>query len=524
MKFTAAASLSLTIATIATVATAEESATDATRDYSGVTGEVINERVDNDFTEDIVYDGTCAGQSACLGFTVHEVQRRCGSGSCEFTVCYQTEVGYVAADKYYEVFSKNVESDRSNMDEATEAALEASKETCKLHPDYGVDYAGNMHTESFSDEGGCQNADNPSGKGYWDETCINPETADASSGIVTSTTGSRFSRFCQVAYPGQTVHFMMHSYNRLDWNGENPTPVTCSGSAEIGALDGDDAKWGKSQCAPSTSNSTAPKGQTFFPATDGSTGGTCSEEPEGNECVWSYTAPTDCAYEENYPTCYITQESVDTVDTLCGASAGPVVEYFEHANNPNGPPPRVPLHDIVMNGDGTVSFKIYNPYGNYAEPINYTSTEHLYKGDDFHNMYVVYDQANEIGNEVCDLQPGSGKCATDEEYTAKCRSDGVAIVTVFASGFDETSGAAQDITNGSGTDVFECCPATYQPLDHYNTAQTAAWTFLVHCECPEDEEADPDRLRRRNLSESVSNKFQNGKLFTENQKKLHNLL
>lgn len=466
------------------------------------------------FNEDAVYDGTCGAQANCLGFTVKEVQRRCGSGSCEFHVCYSTEVGQVSTDVFLTTYMAN------NYD--GDAAAQAVVESCLQHPDVGVDYAGNINADSpDEDTGGCLNGKNSHGKGFWDETCINPETADASTGIVQETSaagGVSFDTFCQVVAPGHTVHFLMHSYNRLDWNGENPAPVQCSGSAELAASTEPD-KWGNAKCAPSQSSSSG-NGQTYFPATDGTAGGTCSEEPEGVECVWSYTAPNECRYEENDPTCAISEASVKTL-YLCGDDF-PVVEYFEHPNNPNDAPPRVPLHNINHNGDGTVSFQIYNPYGNYSEPINYSpgaahADDYKYGpggSEDFIDMFVVYDQANEIGNEVCALETAAGKCASDNEYVAKCRSDGVAVVTVFASGFDADSLAAKQV-KGDGTEVFDCCPDTYQPDAHFNAATTAAWTFLVHCDCPS--------ASRRHLKESVSAKFQAGELFSENQKKLHRL-
>jgi len=483
----------------------------------GLSGEIINQYLHDGsvFNENIRYEGTCADQSHCLGFTVREVQRRCGSGSCEYYVCYYTEIGHVSAD----VFTSSYMSNGWNGNLAAEATLDE----CKQHPEYGVDYAGNINTLSpDEDTGGCLNTANPKGKGLWDETCINPEVADASTGITTVMLKNRFSDFCQVVAPGHTVHFMMHSYNRLDWNGLNPAPVSCSGSAEVIASGGEADKFGSSKCAPSSQN--GPYGQTYFPATDGSSGGTCSDQPEGDECVWSYTAPNECRYEENNPTCHITQASVDTVTSLCPGHS--VVEYYDHANNPNDPPPRIPIHDIAHNGDGTVSFQIYNPYGNYSEPIDYgqgspTEFDYLYGpggSSDFADLYVVYDQANEIGNEVCELETAAGKCPSDNTYTAYCRSDGVSVVTVFASGMDATSSAAQQITNGEGTEVFECCPTSYDP--NFTKASTAAWTFLIHCDCPDDNAQDRRQLRK----EDISAKFQRGELFSENQKKLHKLL
>eukprot|EP00526_Cylindrotheca_closterium_P013464 CAMPEP_0113611414 /NCGR_PEP_ID=MMETSP0017_2-20120614/5543_1 /TAXON_ID=2856 /ORGANISM="Cylindrotheca closterium" /LENGTH=536 /DNA_ID=CAMNT_0000520359 /DNA_START=95 /DNA_END=1705 /DNA_ORIENTATION=+ /assembly_acc=CAM_ASM_000147 len=536
MKF-ALAVLLLSSTTLISYAAAEAAAADSATDADasfyegfGMTGDTIQDggaggwlAGDESYTEDAVYDGTCLSQSHCLTFSVHEIEKRCGAGTCEFLVCYATEVGMISAEAYLDAYF--------GKGETAEESETIAREICKQHPDTGVDYAGNMNADAEFDSGGCINTDNPNGKGHWDEVCVDPETAAASTGISTTNDATKFSTFCQVAYPGQTVHFMMHSYNRLDWDGKNAAPVTCSGSAAINDDDIDNTdRWGTSKCAPSTSDASATMGQTYFPATDGTDGGTCSTEPEGDECIWSYTAPNECEYDENKPTCYISQESVDTITTTC--DAGPVVEYFEHTGNPSAEPPRVPIHDIVQNGDGTVSFKIYNPYGNYDEPIDYDSEAHKYSGDDLHNMYVVYDQANEIGNEVCDFMPASGKCATDEEYTTKCRSDGIAIITVFAAGFDSDSGAAQQVTNGEGTDVFKCCPEEEaQPIDHFNKTQTSAWTYLIHCDCPE--EVDPDRMLRATDADATldldrrmlrSDKFQSGEYFNEETKKLHKLL
>jgi len=228
-------------------------------------------------------------------------------------------------------------------------------------------------------------------------------------------------------------------------------------------------------------------------------------------------------HEEGIPVCDISQASVDTVTSLCPGHS--VVEYYDHANNPNDPPPRIPIHDIAHNGDGTVSFQIYTPYANFSNPIDYSPgspTEFDWRNGpggeyDFHDLYVVYDKADGIGNEVCDVQTAAGKCPPGKTYTAYCRSDGISVVTIFASGMDGTSAAAGQITNGVGTEIFDCCPKNYDP--NFNADSTAAWTFLIHCDCPEDNNVD-----RRRLKEDISAKFQRGELFSENQKKLHGLL
>jgi len=459
------------------------------------------------------YKGGCSDQANCLGMVVQEIQSRCGSATCEFQICYYTAVGHIAADKILEHYIAN------GADAASAAA--STMQECMLHPDFGVDYAGNMATDTNLDnEGGCLNAAHSKGKGFWDETCVNPEVADESTGI--NALGKRFTQFCSVARPGETVHFMMHSINGLDWDGENAETVVCTGTADISAQEGEEDKWGQSHCAPSSQN--GPNGQTYFPATDGSEGGTCSDAAEGTECVWSWTAPTECRYEENTPICAISEDSVNTLTSTC-PDGEPIVEYYEHPNNPNDAPPRVPLHGLVHNDDGTVSFQVYNPYGNYTEPIDYSDStteegnDWRYADDSPIDLYVVYDQANEIGNEVCDVEYALGKCATDNVYTAKCRTDGVAVVTVFASGEDKDSAAAAQITNDLGTTPFECCPASYRPDGIYTQQTTAAWTFLIHCDCPEG-----DVEARRQLKESVSSRFQKGELFeSENLKKLHNI-
>merc|ERR1719223_121069 len=462
------------------------------------------------------FHGTCEDQAQCLGVVVSEVQKRCGAGTCEYYVCYSSQVGDRAASAWYDSFVHN------GFD-GDAAALYAVNQ-CLQHAELGVDYACNTNVPApDEDTGGCLNTPNSAGKGIWDEYTTNPEITDEE-GITTTLEHTRFGDFCQVVSPGHTVHFLMHSLNSLAWNGDSPEPVgACSGTAEIDVL-GEADKFGSSKCAPSSLN--GPNGQTYFPASDGSTGGTCSDAPQGNECVWSYTAPNECRYEENDPTCYISKESVETVTSLCDGSS--VVEYFKHPNNPNDAPPRVPIHNIAHNGDGTVSFSIYNPYGNYSEPIAYDGTpcdaacDLLYGPGgayDFHDLYVVYDQANEIGNEKCELETAAGKCASDNTYTAKCRTDGVSVVTIFASGKDATSAAAQQITNdGEGTDVFGCCPKNYDP--NFQADSTAAWTFLIHCDCPEDNNAQDRRQLRK---ADVSSKFQRGELFSENQKKLHKL-
>jgi len=446
------------------------------------------------------YDSTCIDQSQCLVLQVAEEQRKCGSASCEFEVCWETVVG--------------IDFDMLFMEETAEAD-QAIFDGCKEERTSGIDYIGDVAKSGSLDsaEGGCPNDRNADGKGFWDNNCHDPDTTVGSGGGLRA----NFEKVCQVVAPGHTIHFLMHSNRREDKDWQSDTDgqlqeLSCSGAATLDDTGGKNL--GNASCHPSTSNPYAQYGQTYFPTDDPSQGGTCIPpagtggiKAEGVECVWSYTAPSTCQFEENDPICYDNRNA----DTLC--DAGPVAELFVHSSNPNQPPPQVPLHNIKHNNDDgeTVTFSLFNPY---ADP-NASLADSIV---DAHDMYVVYDQANEVGNEVCNQETAYGNCATNTEYTAKCRSDGYAVVTVFASGKDAASDAHKQITNESGTDVYRCCANQDQPHGAYGSLYTAAWTYLLHCECP------ASQAGRRHLSlSSISERFQAGDLFTGETKELYNL-
>lgn len=446
------------------------------------------------------YDSTCIDQSQCLVLQVAEEHRKCGSASCEFEVCWESKVG-IDFNKWF--IKNTADADKTIFD------------GCKEDRTTGVDYVGDVAKDGSLDsaQGGCPNERNSHGKGFWDDNCVNPNTATGSGGGAVA----NFEKVCQVVAPGHTIHFLMHSHERkaMDWTQDsfNQTQeLSCSGQATLTDTGG--KSLGTASCLPSTSNPYAQYGQTYFPTDDPSQGGTCippegtgDVKAEGVECVWSYTAPSTCQFEESDPICYDNKNA----DTLC--DAGPVTELYVHPDNPNQAPPQVPLHNIKHNDDGgqTVTFSLYNPY---ADP-NVSLADSI---ADSHDMYVVYDQANEIGNEVCKQESAYGNCATNTEYTAKCRSDGYAVVTVFAAGKDAESAAHQQVTNEEGTDVYKCCPHQDQPHGAYGKLYTAAWTYLLHCECPASEAG-----RRRLSLSSISESFQAGDLFTGETKELYNL-
>jgi len=450
------------------------------------------------------YDGTCIDQSQCLVLQVVEEARKCGSASCEYEVCWETVVGIDYGLLEWE-----------GQDEAIWSG-------CKEERNTGVDYIGDMAKAGALDtaEGGCPNVRNSHGKGYWDDECHNPNTFTGA-GLGAEGATANFEKVCQVVSPGHTIHFLMHSWKRMDKKFGSATEfqmreLSCAGTATVGDTGG--KSLGSATCLPSTSDPSSPNGQTYFPTSDPAEGGTCVPpadtggiKNEGTECVWSYTAPNACQFEESGdPTCHLD----DNADTIC-PNDGPVAELYVNPNNPNpnDPPPRVPLHGFQFDGGAgeVVTFSVHNPY---ADP----NVSHSESVADAHDMYVVYDQANELGNEVCNLESGYGNCATNTAYTAKCRSDGYAIITVFASGKDAESAAAKQITNGgTGTDTYMCCPKLPQPQEAYGKQFTSAWTYLVHCSCPSSQPG------RRNLRSSVSEQFQSGALFTGETKVLHNL-
>jgi len=466
---------------------------------------VAAEETNNNAEKNWNYDSTCIDQSQCLSFHVAEEARKCGSASCEYEVCWESVVG-VDFTLLWSAYQDEVIWDG-----------------CKEETNRGVDYVGDMAKAGTTDEaeGGCPNVRNSHGKGYWDDHCHNPNSSTGN-GIGAEGATANFEKVCQVVSPGHTVHLLVHSWMREDKNDASAThgqirELSCAGTASIDDTGG--KSLGSATCLPSTSDPDSPNGQTYFPTGDPAEGGTCIPpentggiKAEGVECVWSWTAPNECQFEESGdPTCHLD----DNADTIC-PNDGPVAELYVNPNtpNPNDPPPRIPLHSFQFdsNGGQAVTFSIHNPYAD-------TSVIHSASIADAHDMYVVYDQANELGNEVCGSETGYGNCATNTAYTAKCRSDGYAIVTVFASGKDATSAAAQQITNGGiGTDTYMCCPNVPQPNGAYGKQHTSAWTYLVHCSCPSNSEG------RRNLRESsVSELFQSGALFTGETKALYNL-
>jgi hypothetical protein len=399
---------------------------------------------------------TCTQQAPCLQVAVTEIDSKCGSHLCEYEVCW-TQLAFVTG--------------------------------CSKNGD--VQYIGDMHrygdTED-TDEGGCLNEENDSGKGYWDTECTDPANVYSSGAAYTSF----FKGICQVASPGHTVHLLINDGG------------TCSGSSPLGATITDSTNRGiTANCLPSTQDSTSATGQTFFPASDGA-GGTCSGEDEGYDCIWSITVPAECLYQEGGSTC---DDSVNAnEEDICLDSS--VLNYYEHEKN--GAPPIVPIHDITLNGDGTVNFRVANPFE-----------------DEFHDLYTVYHEAADDGNEECNKELSATSCPSDTVLTASCLDDGkYTVVTIFAAGFDAESGAAELIAaaDSGGSEIYECCPTSIEPADHVLPEHVAAWTYVIYCECPEDAEETPVRaLRVRNLNEDLAEQFQRGELFDAQTKKLYGL-
>lgn len=350
-----------------------------------------------------------------------------------------------------------------------------------------VDFIGDMHQEGPFDGNGCINERHSEGKGYWDESCLDPATVWADS----YTAG--FRNVCQNVAAGHTVHLLIGDGGACEGTGQIPD-ATGSG---IDAY-----------CAPSTQDHTLtnPGGQTFFPSPHGSPGGTCSGLDEGNECVWSITVPSTCAYEEGSPYC----ANQDNHDTVC-PQMDSVLKYYDTPKN--APPPEVPIHDITLHGNGTVGFKVKNPYGT-----------------DLHDIYTVYHNANGNGNEVCDKEMSATDCAQDNEFTALCMDDGAwTFVTIFASGLDANSGAATAVSNGvanpaDGNDVYSCCPTAGELHGHLWQEYTAAWSYLIHCEC-DDPQTPGRRLgQAKQLPHDLVQRFQRGELFDDELKKIHGIL
>lgn len=393
---------------------------------------------------------SCTEQAGCLQVTVNEVASKCGSPVCEFEVCWQQLTG-------------------------------ASGPACGKFGD--VQYVGDMHR--FGDfentaDGGCVNPDNAGGKGYWDETCTDPENV-YSSGVAFQ---SFFSGVCQVVSPGQTAHLLVND------------GASCSGAASIPAATGDGLT---AQCLPSTQDPTSATGQTFFPASEGP-GGTCSGEDEGYECVWAITVPSACEYEEGP---FICDTSIDRNDETVCEDDGSVLNYYEHDRN--DAPPEVPIHDIVQNGDGTVSFRVLNPFG-----------------DDVHDLYTVYHEAADDGNEECNMEEEASSCASDTVLTAECLNNGTyTVVTVFAGGYTASAGAPSLVMDAEseGNEIYKCCPVPEEESFETTPANVAAWTYVIYCECPEATR----RLRAGNQEDSLAAKFQRGELFDERTKQFYGI-
>mmetsp|Transcript_18981 Transcript_18981/g.47019 ORF Transcript_18981/g.47019 Transcript_18981/m.47019 type:complete len:461 (-) Transcript_18981:444-1826(-) len=422
---------------------------------------------------------TCQMQSQCVKYTIteNETPTKCGS-PCEYRVCWNQATpgeGWNNAHGWWGFLSACMRLEH-------------------------VDFIGDMHTSATSNDpfDQCLNDDNTGGKGYWDSTCTDPQQAFGNS--------YTFANVCQNVPAGQTVHFLMSDGG------------SCSGGATKAEMTGYGTH---ASCAPSTQDlaGSNPGGQTFFPAYGGGPGGTCSGQAEGSECVWSVTVPSTCSYEEGDP-CK-GDEAVRNEETICPDDDGSALVYYQ--NDRNGDPPVTPIHDIQHNGDGTVSFRVMNPFG-----------------DDLSNIYTVMPEPGGHGDAICPKQNSATDCITDEVYTAQCIDDEAwTFVTVFVVGEDDNSAAAQlvDTVNGSqGTDVYECCPKTFEPNGRFGAQQTAAFSYLIHCEC----EASAGGARALRVSNGLAeqfgghgaslsrkdleDKFLRGELFDDELKKLYGLL
>ncbi|CAJ1935278.1 unnamed protein product [Cylindrotheca closterium] len=437
---------------------------------------------------------TCAMQAQCLKYTIteNETPSKCGS-PCEYRVCWHQ--GYMG--------------EGWNHGWGNWGFLSA----CMRYEH--VDHIGDMHTTSSLTQKGrssniidnfdeCINGINPHGKGYWDSSCTEPETAFSDSYM--------FANVCQNVPAGHTVHFLMNDGG------------SCSGTAEQTEMTGHGTK---AFCAPSTQDLAEmnPGGQTFFPAYIGasSTGGTCSGMAEGSECVWSVTVPSTCVYEEG-DACAGNTSPTYNDDTVCPNQADSVLVYYE--NDRNAGPPKSPIHDINLNFDGTVSFRVVNPFG-----------------DDLSNLYAVYPKAGGHGDSVCPKQSSATDCVSDEVYTAQCMDDDNSwtFVTIFVTGEDGDSQAAQVVnaTEGShGTEVYKCCPKDYEPNGRFGPEHTAAFSYLIHCNCDDEDETEGQARALRVSNDLASQfrghgalnrkdlkaKFLRGELFGDELKTLYGLL
>ncbi|CAJ1935279.1 unnamed protein product [Cylindrotheca closterium] len=392
---------------------------------------------------------TCAMQAQCLKYTIteNETPSKCGS-PCEYRVCWHQ--GYMG--------------EGWNHGWGNWGFLSA----CMRYEH--VDAIGDMHTTASSNDpfDQCLNQNSSNGKGYWDASCTDPQQAFTSS--------YTFANVCQNVPAGQTVHFLINDGG------------SCAGTASKGEMTGHGTE---AFCAPSTQDlsGTNRGGQTFFPAYGEGSGGTCSGLAEGNECVWSVTVPSTCAYEEGDPC--VNDTPAYNADSICPDQEDSALVYYE--NDRNGDPPVTPIHDIRHNGDGTVSFRVLNPFG-----------------DDLSNIYTVMPKPGGHGDPICPKQNSATDCITDEVYTAQCIDDeSWTFVTVFVVGEDDTSAAAQlvDTVAGSkGTEVYKCCPRTFEPNGRFGPQQTAAFSYLIHCAC-DGESGNDGQARALRVSNDLAEKF-----------------
>jgi hypothetical protein len=402
---------------------------------------------------------TCRGQQNCLMVTINENSSPtiCGS-QCEYQVCW------------HQVSFWNTRGGGNSKDD-----------WCMKFGN--VDFIGDMHHDGAYDGNGCINEQNSDGKGYWDDTCLDPATVWADSYV------AGFRHVCQNVAAGHTVHLLISDGGSCEGTGELED-ATSNGITAY--------------CAPSTQDltHTNPGGQTYFPSSSGAGGGTCSGEDEGDECVWSITVPSTCAYEEGGPYCV----DNDNHDTVCPEMES-VLKYYE--NTKNDPPPITPIHDITIHNNGTVGFKVKNPFES-----------------DLHEIYTVYHSSDGKGDEVCEKEMSAMECPQDKEFTALCMDDGAwTFITIFATGLDANSGAATLVSNhegGSqgGSDVYACCPTSGELSGHLSKEYTAAWSYLIHCHCEEEE--TPQRALLQ-VSNDLLERFQRGDLFDDELKQIYGI-
>jgi hypothetical protein len=359
----------------------------------------------------------------------------------------------------------------------------------------GFDKYGDMVGAKGGDQSLCPNEANNAGKGYWDETCADGDEL----------TGAKmFKGVCQNIAAGHTAYFLVHEETGMSCSEGDPvdfsvTPTTCGNSCPDDLISA-------GHCAPSTSNPDLHDfGQTYFPASKpGTTGGTCSDSPEGHECVFAVTVPKYCKYQEpDYGGKYPCEGTVNyNDDTVCDTRES-VLDYYENPHN--AAPPVIPIHDITQNNDGTVTFGVINPYSSADEK-------------DIHDIYTIYhDAAN--GNEQCEKEVSAAYCPHTQRITAKCMDDDQwTVVTVFAVGFDDESGSAKQVESGDkvGAHLYKCCPTSISA--NAKRKYTAAWTYLIHCDCPPDESSRGLRVR-----DDLAEKFQKGELFDDELKQIYGL-